>query len=74
MPTDTSKLPVIPPKEAIQSGVFSANREGKEETKARAEHFKAQPGPVIPQDMTAFEKPASKEELDARMKELNQKK
>ena len=40
--------------------------------KAQAQDFQATPGPVIPQDTSALEKPASKEELRARAEELNQ--
>ncbi|KAI9887925.1 MAG: hypothetical protein M1823_000314 [Watsoniomyces obsoletus] len=40
-------------------------------TQAKAEHFQSQPGPVLPQDVSAFEQPASKEELRAKAEELN---
>ena len=39
--------------------------------KAQAQDFQATPGPVIPQDTSALEQPASKEELRARAEELN---
>lgn len=44
-----------------------------ESAKAQAQDFQAQPGPVIPQDISVFEGVLSKEETMERVKELNKK-
>ena len=69
-----TNFPVLPSKDTIQTGVFDKKPTSDSgNNSARAEHYQATPGPVIPQDMSVFEQKLSKEELLARTEELNKK-
>ena len=72
-----TNFPVLPSKDTIQTGVFdkkpTSDSGNSSCATARAEHFQAAPGPVIPEDLSVFEQKPSAEEILARTAGLNKK-
>jgi len=70
MSSNTSNI-VIPDDETLNSETFKVRKDEGEKQKAKFEHYKANPGPVIPEDSAKLPKALSSEELKKQAAALN---
>lgn len=64
-------MPLIVPGITPASKKAQSSSDAKGDAKATVQDHQSNPGPVIPEDKSAFETKVSRDELDARKTELN---